>query len=181
MFNFVATPNETDPINSLLRKEQVTIFRLWTTHAPLDSHINTITKEHLPNCNLCRHTKKMSNTFCWNAQPWQTWEIDSFHETQQSKTHCTVTNNNWRALQNTSRWQTVGGYRPKWLLDQESKVKVKSMTDWCKWHKIMMKSSWCWPHTGHILWKVQPEINEAKEKLLSSNKRISQWAGSLPW
>ena len=58
LFNFVAAPNKTDPINSLPRKEQVTIFRLRTTHAPLNAHLNKITKDHLPNCNLCSHNKE---------------------------------------------------------------------------------------------------------------------------
>ena len=48
MFNFVTGPNKNDPINSLPRKEQLTIFRLRTTQATLNAHLNKVLKEHLP-------------------------------------------------------------------------------------------------------------------------------------
>ena len=63
MFNFVTAPNKNDPINSLPRNEQVSIFRLRTTHTPLNAHLNKILKEHLPNCNLCNHIKEDGPTF----------------------------------------------------------------------------------------------------------------------
>ena len=58
MFKYVPTPNTNDPLNSLKRREQVTIFRLRTTHAPLNAHLNKILKDHQPNCTLCDHDKE---------------------------------------------------------------------------------------------------------------------------
>ena len=58
MFKYAPTPNRDDPINSLKRKEQVTIFRLRTTHAPLNAHLNKILKDHPPTCTLCDHDKE---------------------------------------------------------------------------------------------------------------------------
>ena len=55
MFKFITAPNRNDPINRLKRKEQVTIFRLRTTHVPLNAHLNKILKDHPPNCTLCEH------------------------------------------------------------------------------------------------------------------------------
>ena len=48
-------PNTDDPINSLGRKEQVTIFRLRSQHIQLNMHLNRIKPEHPPACELCPH------------------------------------------------------------------------------------------------------------------------------
>ncbi|GFS05370.1 hypothetical protein ElyMa_002936200 [Elysia marginata] len=42
-----------DNTRTITRKEQVTIFRLRTQHAPLNYHLNRINSQHPPMCSLC--------------------------------------------------------------------------------------------------------------------------------
>ena len=67
MFNFVATPKKNDPINSLNRKDQVIIFRLRTTHVPLNAHLSRIVKNHQPNCALCHHEEEDVKHFLFDC------------------------------------------------------------------------------------------------------------------
>ena len=67
MFNFVATPKKNDPINSLNRKDQVIIFRLRTTHIPLNAHLSRIVKNHQPNCALCHHEEEDVKHFLFDC------------------------------------------------------------------------------------------------------------------
>ena len=53
IFNHMTTPNPKDPINSLKREEQVTIFRLRSQHAPLNSHLKRIGVVTDSRCPLC--------------------------------------------------------------------------------------------------------------------------------
>ena len=53
IFNYMTTPNPKDPINSLKREEQVTIFRLRSQHAPLNSHLKRIGVVTDSRCPLC--------------------------------------------------------------------------------------------------------------------------------
>ena len=55
IFPYMTRPNTDDPINSLGRKEQVTIFRLRSQHIQLNMHLNRIKPEHPPACELCPH------------------------------------------------------------------------------------------------------------------------------
>ena len=67
MFNFVAAPKKNDPINSLKRKNQVIIFRLRTTHVPLNAHLSRIVKDHQPNCALCNHEEENVKHFLFDC------------------------------------------------------------------------------------------------------------------
>ena len=54
IFNHMTTPYPKDPIiNSLKREEQVTIFRLRSQHAPLNSHLKRIGVVTDSRCSLC--------------------------------------------------------------------------------------------------------------------------------
>ena len=55
IFNHMTAPNLKDGLNSLERRDQVTIFRLRSQHIPLNAHLNRIRPESEPNCLLCPH------------------------------------------------------------------------------------------------------------------------------
>ena len=55
LYNNMNAPRKKDPINSLKRRDQTTIFRLRTTHVPLNGHLNKILKNHSAHCRLCGH------------------------------------------------------------------------------------------------------------------------------
>ena len=55
LYNNMNAPRKKDPINSLKRRDQTTIFRLRTTHVPLNGHLNKILKNHPAHCRLCGH------------------------------------------------------------------------------------------------------------------------------
>ena len=55
MFSHMTTPQPRDNINNLKRRDQVTIFRLRTTHVPLNMHLNRIQPQIAPACPLCPH------------------------------------------------------------------------------------------------------------------------------
>ena len=55
LYNNMNAPQKKDPINFLVRKDQTTIFRLRTTHVPLNGHLNKIKKDHSAHCRLCGH------------------------------------------------------------------------------------------------------------------------------
>jgi len=67
MFNFVAAPKKNDPINSLKRKDQVIIFRLRTTHVPLNAHLSRILNDHQPNCTLCNQEEETVKHFLFDC------------------------------------------------------------------------------------------------------------------
>ena len=54
IFEHMKVPNKKDEINSLLRKEQVTIFRLRSRHIPLNSHLRRIGVQPNSECPLCQ-------------------------------------------------------------------------------------------------------------------------------
>merc|ERR1712200_223020 len=49
----MSKPNPHDPINSLTRKEQSTIFQLRTGHIKLNAHLNRINPQVAPVCRRC--------------------------------------------------------------------------------------------------------------------------------
>ena len=53
VFPYMTAPNHRDSINSLERRNQVTIFRLRTQHAPVNAHLNRIQPMIPPACLLC--------------------------------------------------------------------------------------------------------------------------------
>ena len=53
LFQHMNAPKKKDPINLLKRKDQTTIFRLRTTHIPLNGHLSKIKKNHSSHCRLC--------------------------------------------------------------------------------------------------------------------------------
>ena len=67
MFNFIAAPKKNDPINSLKRKDQVIIFRLRTTHVPLNAHLSRILNDHQPNCTLCNQEEETVKHFLFDC------------------------------------------------------------------------------------------------------------------
>ena len=67
IFRHIPKPNKNDPINSLKRKEQVTIFRLRSTHIQLNGHLNRITSNHPPNCTLCDYHEESVDHFLFHC------------------------------------------------------------------------------------------------------------------
>ena len=67
-YKYYPKPNSKDPINSLERRDQVTIFRLRTGHVPLNKHLNRINPEHHPACNLCLHPFETVEHFLFQCQ-----------------------------------------------------------------------------------------------------------------
>ncbi|GFS03713.1 ribonuclease H [Elysia marginata] len=53
VYKYMNSLKPNDNIRTLSRKEQVTIFRLRTQHAPLNYHLNRIKPQHPPMCPLC--------------------------------------------------------------------------------------------------------------------------------
>ena len=53
MYQEMSKPNPHDPINSLTRKEQSTIFQLRTGHIKLNAHLNRINPQVAPVCRRC--------------------------------------------------------------------------------------------------------------------------------
>ena len=67
MFKFISKPNTKDQINYLQRKDQVIIFRLRTTHIPLNAHLSRITKDHPPACTLCGYKEETVQHFLFDC------------------------------------------------------------------------------------------------------------------
>ncbi|GFO18345.1 Gag-Pol polyprotein [Plakobranchus ocellatus] len=55
MYRHMNSTKPKDDIRSIPRKDQATIFRLRTEHAPLNQHLNRTNPEHPPMCPLCNH------------------------------------------------------------------------------------------------------------------------------
>ena len=53
LYTYMCKPNPKDKINSLERRDQATIFRLRTQHAPVNAHLHRIKPTILPDCPLC--------------------------------------------------------------------------------------------------------------------------------
>ena len=58
LFENMNAPKKNDAINQLKRKDQTTIFRLRTTHVPLNGHLSKIKKNHPAHCRLCGHSNE---------------------------------------------------------------------------------------------------------------------------
>ena len=61
------TPNQTNPINQLHRAHQAAIFRLRTHHAPLNTHLYRIKKEHPAKCVYCPDSDETVEHFLFHC------------------------------------------------------------------------------------------------------------------
>ena len=67
IFPYMPKPNKNDPLNQLERKQQSTIFRLRTQHAPLNFHFNRFNPMHEPLCSLCGHAYETMEHFLFEC------------------------------------------------------------------------------------------------------------------
>ena len=71
MFDNMTKPCKKDPINSLKRKNQCTIFQFRTGHCRLNLHLNRLNPVHLPICRNCGDPYESVNHVLFHCQPLQ--------------------------------------------------------------------------------------------------------------
>ena len=108
MFAHMPTPNKKDPINSLKREDQVTIFRLRTQHIPLNAHLSRIKKDHAPVCPLCDHPNETVKHFLFECEPLN--DLRKTHLPRSPDLENTLYADSTQ-LQQTSRYYTMANRR----------------------------------------------------------------------
>ena len=67
VFAHMTAPNLKDSLDSLEGRDQVTIFRLRTHHAPINAHLNRIQPMIPPNCLLCNAPYETTKHFLFEC------------------------------------------------------------------------------------------------------------------